>query len=92
MLSNGEVKDHWGTILEKEYFLPRKLSIYRVAKDTGVSQKILCGVLSGRRRLPLQEALVLARYFGREEDFFARAQLEYELGIEKQRMPPILQF
>lgn len=89
--TNGEVKEHLGMMLEKEYFLPRKLTIYRVAKDTGVSKKMLCGVLSGRRRLPVQEALVLARYFGKEEEFFARTQLEYELRIEKRKRQPILQ-
>lgn len=86
MLPNVEVSTNLGTRLEKEYFQSRKLSIYRVAKDTGVSKKMLCGVLSGRQRLPVREALMLARYFGEAEDFFAKLQLEDELRSEKKRL------
>ena len=85
MLLNREGKNNLGSMLEKEYFLPRKLSIYRVAKDTGVSKKNLCGIITGRQRLPVKEALVLARYFGVDEDSFARMQLEYDLRREKQK-------
>jgi addiction module HigA family antidote len=86
MLLNVEGKNNLGTMLEKEYFMPRKLSLYRVAKDTGVSKKTLCEILTGRQRLPVKEALLLARYFGVEEDSFARLQLEYDLRSEKQRL------
>ncbi len=86
MLLNVEGKNNLGTMLENEYFLPRKLSVYRVAKDTGVSKKALCEILTGRQRLPVKEAVVLARYFGVEEDSFARLQLDYELRSEKQRL------
>jgi plasmid maintenance system antidote protein VapI len=84
MTLHAREKDHLGAMLDRQYFLPRNLSIYRVAKDTGISPKILCGTLTGRMRLPIKDGLVLARYFGEEEGFFARMQLEYDLRIEKQ--------
>lgn len=86
MRINGSVKEHLGTVLDNNYFQPRKLSIYRVAKETGISKKALCGVLCGRLPLPVKEAMVLARYFGEKEDFFANMQLQYELTFEKQQL------
>lgn len=85
MVPYAEGKDHLGMMLEREYFLPRQLSIYRVIKDTGIDGRILCRTLAGRQRLPLREALLLARYFGEEDDFFARKQLEYDLQVEKEQ-------
>jgi len=34
----GSVKDHLGSALDKKSFQPRKWSIYRVAKKTGISK------------------------------------------------------
>lgn len=86
MLVNMEAKDHLGKMLEANYFSPRKLSIYRVAKDTCINTKTICGVLCGRKRLPVKEAVLLARYFGERDDFFAKMQLEADLKFEKQRL------
>lgn len=86
MLTNGVVTDHLGKMLEENYFLPRKLTIYRVAKDTGIEKETICKVLTGRQPLRVKEAVLLARYFGEKEDFFAEMQLQYELRSEKQDM------
>ena len=32
-----------------------------------------------KKPLPLREAVLLARYFGQEEDFFAQLQLRHDL-------------
>lgn len=84
MLLHGERNDHLGMLLEKEYFLPRNLSIYRVVKDTGIEGRILCRTLAGRQKLQLKEAVLLARYFGEEDGFFAKKQLEYDLQNEQE--------
>jgi len=86
MLSNTHLHDHLGAMLYNEYFQPRKLTIYRVARDAGIAGAALCGVLGGKKRLPVREALLLARYFGVEEDLFARMQLSHEVRIEKEKM------
>ena len=92
MLSNADVNDHLGAMLHNDYFQPRNLTIYRVAKDTGIAKADLCGVLGGKKRLPVREALLLARYFGVEEDFFAAMQLRQELRIEKEKMAAVQLF
>jgi len=77
--------DHLGAMLMDDYFLPRNLSIYRVAKDTGIPRRILTGALTGRDRLPVREAVLLARYFGEEDGLFAQRQLEFDLRNMKRQ-------
>lgn len=83
MESQTARQDHLGTLLDREFFLPRNLTIYRVAKDTGINPKLLCGTLTGRQILPVRDAITLARYFGVNEEFFAQKQLDYELKREQ---------
>lgn len=77
--------DHLGAMLLHDYFLPRNLSIYRVAKDTGIPRRVLTGTLTGRDHLPVRDAVLLARYFGEEDGLFAQRQLEFDLRNEKRQ-------
>nr|WP_321466437.1 HigA family addiction module antitoxin [uncultured Desulfobulbus sp.] len=72
-------QDHPGTLLMHQYFIPRNLTIYRVAKDTGIDKVAITRVLCGRRGLQIEEAVLLARYFGENDHFFANLQLQYDL-------------
>ena len=83
---HAQENSHLATILAQNYFLPRNLSIYRVAKDTGIQGKLLCGILTGRQRLSVRETLLLDRYFNEEDGFFAKIQLDYEVRNERQRL------
>ena len=43
----------------------------QLAKDTGIDKKAMTRVLCGRESLPVKDAVLLARYFGEADDFFA---------------------
>ncbi len=86
MSRNIEGHRHLGEMLDKRYFQPRQLTIYRVVKETGVNPKILCGALTGRQPLPIREAILLARYLGEDEDFLVKSQLEFDLREHKRQM------
>lgn len=83
MTHHAMKSDHLGAMLMHDYFLPRNLSIYRVAKDTGIPRRVLTGTLTGRDHLPVRDAVLLARYFGEEDGLFAQRQLEFDLRNEK---------
>ena len=68
-------QDHPGTFLMNQYFIPRNLTIYRVAKDTGIDRVAIARVLCGRQGLQTREAVLLARYFGEKDDCFASLQI-----------------
>lgn len=79
-------QDHPGTLLMHRYFIPRNLTIYRVAKDTGIDKVAITRALCGKQALQIKDAIALARYFGEEDDYFAGLQLRHDVRLEQERM------
>lgn len=86
MSAQFTAQDHPGTVLMHNYLIPQNLSIYRVAKDTGIDKKTMTRVLCGRQALLVRDAVLLARYFGETDDFFAGLQLRHDLRREQERL------
>ncbi len=78
-------QQHPGSILMHEYFIPKNLTIYRVAKDTGINKVAITQVLCGKRGLQIDEAVLLASYFGEREDFFTNMQLQHDLCVVQEQ-------
>jgi len=56
-----------------------KLSVYRVAKDSGIPQSTLAAVVSGRRSTSAETAMWLGMYFGMDAQFWLNLQTRYDL-------------
>ena len=82
---------HPGKLLLEEFIKPMKLTVYRVAKDSGIAQSTLAAVVSGRRATSAETAMRLGLYFGVDAQFwlnllqnvdlwdtFERNQAEYQ--------------
>ena len=82
---------HPGDILRTEFFEPRKLTSYRVAKDLGVTLPRLNDILLKKRGISIEMGLLLAHYFGTTEDFFVTLQCEYDRRTCKQKLRGRLQ-
>jgi antitoxin HigA-1 len=78
---------HPGELLLKEFIKPNKLSVYRVAKDAGISQPTLQSVVSGKRGLSAETALRLGLFFGIDARFWLNLQSEYDLRLAQERAP-----
>ncbi len=76
---------HPGEILLKEFITPNGLSVYRVAKDTGLAQPTLQLIVTGKRSITAETALRLGLYFGIDAQFWINLQSEYELRIARDR-------
>jgi addiction module HigA family antidote len=74
-----------GEILLKEFIQPNDLTVYRVAKDSGISQPTLQLVVTGKRAITADTALRLGLYFGIDAQFWLNLQSEYDLRLTKQR-------
>jgi addiction module HigA family antidote len=72
-----------GELLLKEFIQPNGLSVYRVAKDSGVSQPTLQMIVSGKRTITAETALRLGLYFGIEPQFWLNLQSDYDLRVAK---------
>jgi addiction module HigA family antidote len=78
---------HPGELLLKEFIKPNQLSVYRVAKDAGISQPTLQSVVTGKRAFSADTALRLGLYFGIDPQFWLNLQSEYDLRLAHERTP-----
>lgn len=72
-------------ILSQEFIKPFVLSAYRVAKDINVPVSRIQDILHGRRKISIDTALRLSKYFGVSDSFFIDLQSEIELRQSKNR-------
>ena len=75
-----------GEILREEFFLPMKISAYRLARDTNMPATRISEILKGHRRITADTALRLSQYFGNSADFWLGIQDEYDLRKERDRL------
>jgi antitoxin HigA-1 len=70
-----------------EFIKPMKLTVYRVAKDSGIPQSTLAAVVSGHRSTSAETAMRLGLYFGMDAQFWLNLQTRYDLMMleEKKR-------
>jgi addiction module HigA family antidote len=74
-----------GEILLTEFIRPNNLTVYRVAKDSGISQPTLQLVVTGKRTISAETALRLGLYFGIDAQFWLNLQSEYDLRLAKKK-------
>ena len=70
---------HPGKLLLEEFIEPMGLTVYRVAKDSGIPQSSLAAVVSGHRSISPETAVRLGLYFGLDAQFWLNLQTRYEL-------------
>ena len=74
-----------GEILLTEFIRPNNLTVYRVAKDSGISQPTLQMIVTGKRAITAETALRLGVYFGIDAQFWLNLQGEYDLRLAKEK-------
>lgn len=70
---------HPGEILREEFLEPLGISMYRLAKDTGMPADRVGRLVRGSRTFSADTALRLARYFGTTPAFWLNLQTRFEL-------------
>jgi addiction module HigA family antidote len=78
-----------------EFIKPMNLSVYRVAKDSGIAQSTPAAIVAGQRSVSTESAMRLGLYFGVDAQFWLNLQTRYALmmlddkrsQIEKQVHP-----
>jgi len=56
-------------ILEKEFLIPMGISPYKLAKDINISATRVFEIIKGKRRITIDTALRLSKYFGTASNF-----------------------
>jgi addiction module HigA family antidote len=81
---------HPGRILLEDYLAPRGISVFRVAKELGVSPRRIYEIVQGERSITPTMALRLAHYFGLSKRFWLDLQGRYDAATQTQVSPKII--
>jgi addiction module HigA family antidote len=77
---------HPGEVLEEDFLKPLGISHYRLAREVGVPQRRIDEIVSGKRGVTPETALLLARYFGTSARLWLGLQADYDLEEEQERL------
>lgn len=70
---------HPGKLLLEEFIKPMNLTVYRVAKDSGIAQSTLASIVGEQRSISAETAIRLGLYFGMDAQFWLNLQTRYDL-------------
>jgi addiction module HigA family antidote len=73
---------HPGEILKEEFLLPMDITAYKLAKETGIPQTRVSGILHEKRRITVDTAIRFSRFFGTSSKFWLGLQEDYDLEEE----------
>jgi addiction module HigA family antidote len=69
---------HPGRVLLEEFLVPQGISVFRLAKEIGVSPRRIYEIAQGQRPVSSDIAHRLAHYFGMSERYWLDLQARYD--------------
>ena len=70
---------HPGEVLKEEFLDPMGISVYRLSKDTGLSQTRLGQLVKGKRGITAETAVKLGKFFDIAPEFWMNLQSLYDI-------------
>ena len=70
---------HPGEVLKEDFLVPMNISVYRLSKETGLSQTRLGQILAGKRGITAETALKLGRALSVPAEFWMNLQILYDI-------------
>jgi addiction module HigA family antidote len=70
---------HPGEILKEEFLKPMGISVYRLSKETGLSQTRLSQIIGGKRNITAETAIKIGNYFNIPAVFWVNLQSLYDI-------------
>ena len=74
-----------GAILHEEFMEPLGITAYKLSKGIKVQQTAIGQIIKGSRRITVDMALRLSRYFGNSAQFWLNLQNYYDLESEMEK-------
>ena len=68
-----------GDILKDEFLDPLEITAYRLAKEISVSTSTILDIVHNKRKISVEMAIRLSKYFGNSSKFWLNLQNELEL-------------
>ena len=79
-----------GTILREEFMEPLGITAYKLSKEIKVQQTAVSQIINARRRITVDMALRLSKYFGNSAQFWLNLQNFYDLESELEKKEDLL--
>lgn len=76
---------HPGEVLKEEFLEPMEISVYRLSKETGLSQTRIGQVIKGERSMTAETALKLGKFFSVPAEFWMNLQTFYDIEEAQKR-------
>ncbi len=76
---------HPGEILKEEFLDPMGISVYRLSKQTGMSQTRLSQIIKENRSITAETAVKLGKFFGVAPEFWMNLQSLYDIEEAKKQ-------
>ena len=70
---------HPGEVLQEEFLAPMGISVYRLAKETGLSQTRLGQIIRGERNVTAETAIKIGRFLSTGPEFWMNLQALYDI-------------
>jgi len=74
-----------GTILRDEFLEPLGITSYKLSKEIKVQQTAISQIINGSRRITVDMALRLSRYFGNSAQFWLNLQNYFDIESEMEK-------
>ena len=71
-----------GTVLLEEFMEPLRITAYRLSKELKIQQTAIGQIIKGNRRISVDLALRLSRFFGNSAQFWLNLQSYYDIELE----------
>ena len=75
-----------GEILREEFLDPLGITAYRLAKEINVSTTTVLDILNCKRKITVDTALSLSRFFGNSEHFWLNLQNDIDLRNQRDKL------
>ena|SRR3989338_8483074 len=76
---------HPGEVLREEFLEPMEITVYRLSKETGLSQTRISQIIKGARSITAETALKLGKFFSIPPEFWMNLQTLYDIEEAKKR-------
>ena len=70
-----------GIILYEEFMEPLEITAYKLSKELKVQQTAISQIIKGHRRITVDMALRLSRFFGNAAQFWLNLQNYYDIEL-----------
>jgi addiction module HigA family antidote len=81
---------HPGEILFEEFLKPLKLSQNKIALDIRVPARRINEIVLGKRKITVDTAMRLARYFNMSAEFWLGLQVDFDLDVAEDQLATII--